>query len=221
MDKKEKEELISMLKQLVSPTSNDTQPNSWNRVEELRDELTTDTDKYPWRESVEDLWQAVSYAQYDDECGVSRSDKIDGTPLDYLGYCLERPRFPPIEVLSAINEAFHIYMAAGGKLELEDVFFGPRTRGVGNYSARCHKKNNYKHFDFYVRIGGDLRLMEDEESFRSHQKKSLEDKAEEYLAYGMNPYVAKRMGVQANYESGIDPESYLRGYRRWKRATKE
>ncbi|MGF1756647.1 hypothetical protein L4D76_01605 [Photobacterium sagamiensis] len=221
MDTKEKEELISMLKQLMSPTSNDALSNSWERVEELRAELTTDTNKYPWRESAEVLWQAVSYAQYDDECGINRSDKITRTPLESLNDCLERPRFPPIEVLSAINEAFQIYMLAGGKLELEDVFFGPRKRGVGNYSARCRKEADYSHFDFYVRVGGDLRLMSDEEAYRAHQKKSLEDKAEEYLAYGMNPHRAKRLGVQANCESGIDPESYLRGYRRWKRTPKE
>ncbi len=221
METKDLKELILLLKQLNSSTSSEALSNSWERVEEIRAEITADIDKYPWRESAEELWQTVSYAQYDDECGVKRGEKLAETPLGSLGYCLERPRFPPIEVLSAINEAFQIYMLAEGKLELEDVFFGPRKRGVGNYSARCQKETDYSKFDFYVRIGGNLRMLSDEEAFREHHKKSLEDKAEEYLAYGMNPYIAKSYGVQAKYENSIDPESYLRGYRRWKQVTKK
>ena len=217
MSSEERETLKKQLLKAISSGSK-AEPNSWERVKEIRNELQTDTSNYPWREAVEDLWKEVSYAQLDDICMVNREDTSGNTPIDNLMHCVEQPRYPPMEVIIAITEAFRVYMLAGGDLELEDVLFGSRKKGVGNYAARKAKEKSYEDFDTYVQFGG---MFEDTEDAKAaFQNMTLEDKAVEYLAFGRNPVFAKSHGVKPDYNNISDPESYLRGYRRWKRTTK-
>lgn len=217
MNSKKRDTFKKQLFEAISSGSK-AEINSWKRVEEIRAMLHTDTSNYPWREAVEDLWKEVSFAQNDDICRVDREDTSGHTPIDNLISCVERPRYPPMEVIISITEAFQVYMLAGGDLELEDVLFGARKKGVGNYSARRAKEKSYTDFDHYVCFGG---MFEDtEEAKAAHQKMSLEDKAIEYLAFGRNPVFAKSHGAKPDYNNMSDPESYLRGYRRWKRTTK-
>jgi hypothetical protein len=65
MSSEERETLKKQLLKAISSGSK-AEPNSWERVKEIRNELQTDTSNYPWREAVEDLWKEVSYAQLDD-----------------------------------------------------------------------------------------------------------------------------------------------------------
>lgn len=131
---------------------------------------------------------------------------------------MDTPRIPAPEVLIAISGAFQIYMLAGGQLELEDLFFGPAKKGVGNYSARTRKPKSYENFDCFVRNGD---LFADIDERKEFSQRSREDKAEEYLLYGLVPNIVKHHGYKPNYGHGVDVDSFLRGYRRWKRTTKE
>jgi len=129
---------------------------------------------------------------------------------------LEIPRYPPIEVLVTIADAFDIYMAAGGALTLEDVFFGPAKKGVGNYAARKAKDDVYRNFHMY------LSLEKLEAKHRKEMLKDLESIATEYIAYGENPIGKKFLNIEPDYiapdcGNNPDPESFLRGYRRWKK----
>ncbi|WP_447067203.1 hypothetical protein [Vibrio alginolyticus] len=213
MNGNEKEKQIDQLNMLATGKESSAKPHSWERVDEIRKELLTDTDNYPWRAAAEDLWKETSYAQQDDLTNIPRENKRAATPLEALLADLDMPRYQPIEVLVAVKEAFSIYMNARGKLTLEDVFFGPLTKGVGNYAARSWKYESYKDFDFYVNSGC-ISMTKDE--FTEHKSTSLENKAIEFLAYGMNPEIAKTYNIAPDYHNIADPESYLRGYRRWK-----
>ncbi|KOO04582.1 hypothetical protein [Vibrio nereis] len=216
MDDNDKDELIKQLSMFVG-CEMPTKPNSWERVEEIREELLTDTDNYPWRAEVEELWEQLSRAQNDELMKIDRQDRCAETPLEALFSGVEIPRYQPMEVLASVKEAFDIYMLAQGKLTLEDVFFGPMKKGVGNYAARRSKKSTYGDFDFYARGGGLFMTVEERDA---HENMSLESKAIEYLAYGMNPEIAKIYNKAPDYHNIPDPESYLRGYRRWKRTNK-
>lgn len=210
---KEKKERIELF---MSIHKSKVLPHSWDRVDEIREELQTDTANYPWREAAEELWKGVSYAQMDDELQISRDDRRADSPLEALCSGLEIPRYPPIEVLVSIKEAFYTYLSAEGKLSLEDVFFGPHKKGVGNYSARMAKVNSYKRFHFYVGFGD---FTADKAELEAHRNLSLESKAIEFLAHKrMSPAIAKNCKVEPDYDNIPDPESYLRGYRRWKKA---
>lgn len=46
--------------------------------------------------------------------------------------------YPPPDVLFAVHDAFEAYLAADGKLSLEEAFFGKPTPKLGNYAARMH-----------------------------------------------------------------------------------
>ena len=46
--------------------------------------------------------------------------------------------YPPPEVLFAVHDALETYLAADGKLSLEEAFFGKPTPKLGNYAARRH-----------------------------------------------------------------------------------
>lgn len=218
----DKQELIDRLRRAVSIDSNPTADLcSPERVAEIRDTLTTNTNDYPWREAFEEIWGELSdmqgeYYQHIDMVEREYDSKRD--LVDTLDFALDMPRFPAPEVLLAINEAFRVYMAAGGALELEDVFFGPSKKGVGNYAARKRKEKQYGDFDFFVRFGS---ISMSKEDMEKHRETSLESKAIEYLAHGqMNPTIAQHLNIEPNYHEIPDPESYLRGYRRWKRTNK-
>lgn len=54
---------------------------------------------------------------------------------------------PPPEQLLFIADCFMYYIQQNGKVELEDVFFGPKKSGVGNYAARLASKEKYYFFE--------------------------------------------------------------------------
>jgi hypothetical protein len=219
MNEKEKKVFIDGIKNLNGSSNSDSKLNSWERVAELRSNLKTNTSDYPWKESVEELWEEVSYSQKDDLIGISREDCRGNSPLEALFSDSEIPRYPPMEVIIAIQEAFSVYMCAGGKLTLEEVFFGKLKKGVGNYSARTKLLKSYEAFDNYVR-NGDLFSVSNIDK-KKYEQMNLEDKAVEFLAHReMFPSMSTYNKVNVDYENIKDPESYLRGYRRWKRTSK-
>jgi len=215
----DKQELIHHLHRAVAI---DREPSARlctpERISEIGEVLKTNTSDYPWRESFEDIWRYLSEIQrdyYQQISMVERENDYSSNCIEELDFAIDMPRFPAPEVLIAISEAFRVYMAAGGALELEDVFFGPAKKGVGNYAARKRKEQLYNDFEFYVNFG-DISMSKEE--IEKHRESSLESKAIEYLAHGkMNPHFARVLNRTPNYYDISDPESYLRGYRRWKR----
>jgi hypothetical protein len=196
---------------------NATKPNTWARVREIRSELTTDTENYPWRSSAEELWEFVSHFQNDELFGFERESEHGDNPLSSLNDCIEVPRYPPFEVIVAIAEAFNIYIAAQGKLTLEDAFFGPTKRGVGNYAARAFSdEKRYKDFHRFVSDNGYLKSLKGD---TSDKRMNLEDKALIFLQHKCSTINMRLGGQLSDNNEHSDPETFLRGYRRWKKRT--
>ncbi len=214
MEFKDKQSLLDLLAQVKRGKNFGYRPNSWEWVEDVRNNMQTDTENYPWRQACEELWSAVSHFQDDEYLKIERSDISGHCPIESLGYWLDIPRYPPLEVLVSIAEAFEIYMVAGGELTLEDVFFGPTKKGVGNYAARKKKSDIYSEFEVFV-------TLERKKANNKEKKElNLDEIATEYLAYPGNPLFAKESGIEPDYENSPDPEHFLRGYRRWKQSGK-
>ncbi len=211
MNTKEKEEFIKTLTLIKRRKDIDTRPNSWEWSDDIRTEIQTDSNNYPWRAACEDIWENLSESQGDNYIGIKRDERQGNTPIESLNYWLEIPRYPPIEVLLAISDAFDIYIAAGGSLSLEDVFFGLTKKGIGNYAAQRKRDKSYRNFQFFVSMDAL------ETKNKNLQPRDLDSLAAEYLAYGKNPLVAKAFDMPPSNESNIDPESFLRSYRRWKK----
>lgn len=58
------------------------------------------------------------------------------TPIETLSYMLEMGFYPPPELLMAIIDCFDAYMANGGRITLEEAFFGRPMKSAGNYAKR-------------------------------------------------------------------------------------
>lgn len=206
--KKEKKNVLKSLVKIYREGEDGLKPNSWEWVEAIREEIQTDTHNYPWREASEELWEAVTQFQNDEEIGFTREEEGGLTPVEALIHYMEVPRYPPIEVLSTIAEAFAIYLRAEGKLSLEDVFFGDLKRSVGNHSARKAKYEVFQRFELHNQI----KLVE---TYRKNGiAPTLEKLAEEFINNGKE---VLHIGDMCETEEE-DVESFLRGYRRWKEA---
>ena len=216
MNKKEKSEAIQFLIDNVLDYEFKAEPNSWEWVKGVREMLLTDTEKYPWRDSCEELWSEVSYFQLDDKTGFKREDTPTDNPLESLDLSIEASRYPPLEVLITISDAFKLYLAAEGKLSLEEVFFGPEKKGVGNYSARKARSEVFEKFEQYITF--DNFSGNNGEFVDSPKDKSQEGYAELFLAHNKDPFLARKLGNDPNFDNTIEPESFLRSYKRWVRA---
>jgi hypothetical protein len=57
-------------------------------------------------------------------------------PLAALFHYVEMGFYPPPELLLTLYDCWQTYEAASGHLPLEQAFFGPAKKGVGNYAGR-------------------------------------------------------------------------------------
>lgn len=187
-------------------------PNSWENIKNQREQLQTDTSKYPWRESFETLWSTVSVAQFDYETySLREAEDSVLSPVEALPGWFEYPRYPPPEVYIAIVQCFEIYFKAQGKLSLEDVFFGPAKKGVGNLAARKERDDTYHTFFTFIKI---KQLQTNPKSL------ALEDLAEEFLLNDKSIIPLTNLSFnmpEQDFESAENVEAFLKGFQRWKK----
>lgn len=216
MQNEEKKAFLKALVQVKRDCDRELKPNSWEWVTAIREELKTDTENYPWRAASEELWSAVTAFQDDEYLQIDRDSEAGLTPLEAIVHWTEIPRYPPVEVLATIAEAFEIYLQAEGKLSLEDVFFGETKKSVGNYSARKARYSVFRKFELHNHLNYIGAHNKQEES------PNLEMLAERYLLNGKEVLPIKEMfSLQDENDDDIeDVDSFLRGYRRWKKAGK-
>ena len=111
-------------------------------------------------------------------------------PFGDLTNYVRMGQYPPPELLIAITEAFQAYMNSSGELTLEEVFFGPQKKRIGNFSQRTKKKSNLSKACTLLRY----KLTQDENFDRSQI-----DVAEEVIK---------------QEKLNIEPESLIRALRR-------
>tara|TARA_R110001583_G_C5653815_1_gene408999 strand:+ start:1972 stop:2559 length:588 start_codon:yes stop_codon:yes gene_type:complete len=169
--------------------------NTWDHVRKIRDD--TKNQELPLLDDLDEMWSDIArnhadlIARIDDERTAS-------TPLSaFLGY-IDQGFCPPHDIILAVSDCFQHYFKKGGEVELEDVFFNSRRRGVGNHAAVDSSGSLYKHLWFLEqcehlpsRTGPD------------HVVKSISSLADEMF----HQFQLDR----------IDIDNFLRSYRRWKR----
>lgn len=171
-------------------------PNSWEYVRKER-RLFTDDPQYQQLEQLERAWQMLNVA-YDYEGRFFRRDIDEGlteTPLETFMACLLNGYYPPPEILFSIYGCFERYIECGGKISLEEAFFGRKKRGVGNWSARRAKEGPFPTFHTYA-------------TKSSRAKESLASLGVKFLSEPMNRHWLERYPPE-------NAESFLRGYYRW------
>jgi hypothetical protein len=167
--------------------------NTWGYVREERGRI--ETHNYPVLESLEETWGGIS-ADYGSLITRDDDERTAETPLNAFLFLIDSGFYPPPEILLAVAQCFEHYQGCAGDVDLEDVFFGERKKGVGNYAAR-------KSRDFLYRYLWFLETLECMPGKKDLPKKPLAE-----LADGM---------FQHFKISEYDVDSFLRSYRRWKK----
>jgi hypothetical protein len=166
--------------------------NSWEYVNQLRDEMIEDSDK---QDSLEPAWELLQELYGD--LFKRFSNKVSfKTPIEEFMYCVSSGFYPRPELLVAVNDAFQSYFSKGGSVELEEVFFGKRAKRIGNYSS-------------LITQHPDLDMLE---TLLSRSNSPLSKK------HGVKPLTLNKAAdiVIDRLSLDIDPESLLRKYRRYR-----
>jgi hypothetical protein len=152
--------------------------------------MIKESSNYPVLEDLEESWGILEANYKNISLNVTvRDDACPMTPFNAFRYFIDSGIYPPPEVLLAIDECLNLYMDLGGKIELEEVFFGTKKSGVGNYSAR--QKNDEVYKEMLITIA--LNKVSDSNN-------SLAEIAEELINSN-------------NLNNDVD--SFLRGFRRY------
>lgn len=124
-------------------------------------------------------------------------DRREGdNPLEIFLSCVESGFYPPPEVMIVVASCFHNYIVGGGKKDLSEVFFGKNK----SFDISIDVPRLTKYLDFEVNWAKNKNSSE-----------SLQLVAENYIAY------CSEAGNESEFDQNIDVESFLRGYRRWKK----
>ncbi len=183
-------------------------------------------------ECLEEEWREIDWG------GDKRKGLLNvaNNPLNILDYFLDICTFPPPEVLMVIADMYRKYIYAEGTLSMEDVFFGPPKKGVGNYAATrsVDKSKTYNLFHLarlnqkYSKLSDidlatelklkGLKAVENTKMFHAelnkidkNNNKEIEDIREKYIANGFPVDFG-------DFASMGDEESFLRAYRRWRKS---
>ena len=151
----------------------------------------------PRYKDIEHSWSVLT-ADYNEQFPDLVNREIGhhkDTPLSAFRNYIDDGFYPPPEVLFALNDCFNVYMGLRGRLELEDIFYGERKRGVGNYSARKSRIEAYEYMFLQERFNELEQFIKLEK-----KKKSKSELAEEVIEC---------------HKLDDDIDSFLRGYNRF------
>ena len=117
----------------------------------------------------------------------NRQVSVADNPISAFSYYVEMGKYPPPEIMIDVMLGFNTYLESKGDISLDQAFLGITHSKYKSISFEQQSALKYAEFDRF---------------FYNGQFKSLDDAAELFLS-------------NISYE--IDQDSYLRGYRRWKR----
>jgi hypothetical protein len=152
---------------------------------------------FPVMESLELAWQEYAQSQTTIPDLAETRDRSSRDAIQSFTRCLEDGVIPPPETLYLINGALCRYLAANGDLSMDEAFFG-----------RKHKK----HLSYAFTYGAYTQRMKAFSTFLEISKikdkrVSQVDIAEEFLTWSRS--------------DDTDPETFLRRWRRWRKASAE
>lgn len=166
----------------------------------------SEIEDYPSLSGLEDAWQVLSRYYGDDYDGtpliprVENPDRTAENPLESFKYHVEMGFYPPPEIMTVIQLCFQKYLASAGDISLDEAFFGAPHKKRESYAYR---KNHIWRFQSFHAL--QVVLHQKHLKATEQPKKSLEQLAEEHLS-----------SLFSGDDAGIDVDTFLRGYRRWK-----
>ncbi|MAL95625.1 MAG: hypothetical protein CME40_11160 [Haliea sp.] len=181
--------------------------NTNEKAYEIRELLESPgIDDYPSLDSLEDSWRVLSnyYGEWDGKPLIDRveiPDRTAGSPIENFQFHVESGFYPPPEIMILIQRCFQKYLAMGGDISLDEAFFGEPYKKRTSFAYRRHQIWRYAAFHNLEVVLHQGHLQQ-----TGQPKKSLEQLAEDYLS-----------SLFSGDDAGIDVDTFLRGYRRWKR----
>jgi len=214
-----------------------------SEFEKLKNELDIGQDFEQWRYSarkhraklteyvdneiiggiLDNAWERSRYLHF------SREDYYDlgESPLEVLEQCIvgDYCTYPPPEILIIIARQFRHYLAEGGDISMEEAFFG-KSVGRGTYAARSKKDNSmYEFFHRFISNNNTTTtqanlveaLVNADEHIDHPQARDIS------LENGKTVRIPEPRHNPMHHLStskDFDVESFLKGYRRWKKQQK-
>lgn len=148
-------------------------------------------DDYPVLAMLETTWKSIE--EDSPLLGIERERLKSNydSPLSCFMFNVDTGHYPPPEIMLSLLHCFQLYFAHGGEKSLDEIFFGRPHKKKSSDAFTDFTDKKYATFHFFY------------ESATRLNGKSMTDKAEEFL----------RCSPFSN--ENIDPESFLRGYRRY------
>ncbi|MDN3638744.1 hypothetical protein QWY82_07990 [Simiduia curdlanivorans] len=116
------------------------------------------------------------------------------TPVESFLNSAKEGSFPEPEILLSVAKCFQLYFLAGGRLTLEDVFFGAVKQKGGNYAARRKKASIFVYF---------------------HEDRLREIQVANPMPLVEHVRLFLRNMIDNEEIRFIDDDSFVRSYRRW------
>ena len=163
--------------------------NSSDNIKHWQTKLIEEHQNYPTLDGLEHSWNLLE-SDYNQDMPnlIEREKEKYSSPLSSFMCMVDMGFYPPPEVMLSILDCFQNYENMKGKVSLEEVFFGKKERGIGNYAARKARTEVLSFLDFNITC--------------NHENKSQYEIAE---------YVISHLRLED------EPDSLLRQYRRYKK----
>lgn len=190
--------------------------NTWENLERIQDTITHEDSIGV---SMNDTWELTLKHQFEffDENGTpipsglaerpkapTKEKHFSAHPLEAFMYYILAGFYPPPELLIIIQESFSYYIDKGGSVSLEHIFFGREKPGVGNYSAQYKRIQKFTRFSICV-------SMSKVEAKHTKKTPLSQLKLAEKFVNGEWLFETEKLD--------LDPESFLRKWRKWKSGT--
>jgi hypothetical protein len=160
-------------------------------------------DDFPIYSGLEHSWRMLE-ADYK---VIKRNEHPAQDPLSSFSYYVEGGFYPPPEVMIVIGTAIERYLSYKGEKSLDEVFFGEKYQKTKSFAYKKHKKSKYHYFHFFTNL---------ENSKKDNPNISFEDQMAQAIE-STDPMTMELLG----FDPDIDIDTFLRGYRRWKKDLKE
>ncbi|MDO6776469.1 hypothetical protein Q4591_14015 [Shewanella sp. 3_MG-2023] len=161
------------------------------------------SEEYPIYTSLENTWRYLE-SEYD---VIKRDEHPAQDPLSSFAYYIDSGFYPPPELMIVISSAINHYLDAKGEKSLDEILFGIKHQKTKSLSYKQHKQTKFAYFQFFA----DLEVSKQENQNISFEKMM------ELVLENTDPIILSGLG----FDSNIDIDSFLRGYRRWKNDIKE
>lgn len=152
---------------------------------------------------LEKSWQSLAQESPYTKMEQDREAKYENPFFLFMSF-VKGGVYPPPEIMLSLLQCFRLYMDCGGEKSLDEIFFGKPHKKKSSKAFEWHQIDKYIVFgiNFHsknIPPGTDLNL----------KGKSLVERAEIYLKWNNKN------------DTETDPESFLRGYRRWRKTVKK